>query len=401
MLKNLYATKGWTTAKTEYSSDAFMVKLSVNPRKRFSCHYCGRKGVIHSKRTIYIVDSPCVEKKVIIELEVPQIFCPTCGRFHTCRPDFVHPTMKFTWRLMRLISGLLVYVPARKLAEMFSISYSSVLRIDREFLRTCLTPPCLDGIEGILVDEKYLGPSHGFVTLVLNASTGEPLHLAAGKNGEAFESFLNRLTDKQKRSIQYLGIDRANAYRSAALKHLPWVKVCFDAFHLVSNMNEVVDKVRRAEFAHPTEAQRRRITGRRYILLKAKESLSEHERMDLNELCALNQNLTKTYILKEQFRTIFSHLTEHAAMWQLSQWIGMAVRSGVKQVERFARGIAHRYNEVINSIRYNINSARIESANAAIKRTQSKCCGLFDIEYLFMKLRQMYLSGCQAATQQG
>ena len=123
--------------------------------------------------------------------------------------------------------------------------------------------------------------------------------------------------------------------------------------------------------------------------------------MDLNELCALNQNLTKTYILKEQFRTIFSHLTEHAAMWQLSQWIGMAVRSGVKQVERFARGIAHRYNEVINSIRYNINSARIESANAAIKRTQSKCCGLFDIEYLFMKLRQMYLSGCQAATQQG
>ena len=110
---------------------------------------------------------------------------------------------------------------------------------------------------------------------------------------------MKRLTDKQKRSIKYLGIDRANAYRQAALKHLPDVKVCFDAFHLVSNMNDVVDKVRRAEFAHPTEAQRKRLVGRRYILLKAQESLSEKERIDLDALCALNQPLTKTYILKE------------------------------------------------------------------------------------------------------
>jgi len=31
--------------------------------------------------------------------------------------------------------------------------------------------------------------------------------------------------------------------------------------HLVSNMNKVVDKVRRAEMSHPTEALRRRLEG--------------------------------------------------------------------------------------------------------------------------------------------
>ena len=392
MIKKIYAVKGWTTATAQYLTNAIRVKMRVNSRKRFLCHHCGRRGVIHSKRTIYITDSPCINKIVNIELEVPQIYCPHCGRFHTYRPDFVHPTMGFTWSFMRFVSSLLMYAPARWIARQYSISYSAVLRIDREILRTSLPSPCLDDIEGILVDEKYLGASHGFVTLVLNASTGEPLHMAPGKNAEALESFLKRLTDKQKRSIKYLGIDRANAYRQAALKHLPDVKVCFDAFHLVSNMNDVVDKVRRAEFAHPTEAQRKRLVGRRYILLKAQESLSEKERIDLDALCALNHPLTKTYILKEQFRSIFSHLTEHEAMWQLSHWISMAVRSGIRQVERFARGIAERYNEVINGIRYNINSASIESTNAGIKRMQSKCCGLFDIDYLFMKLRQRYLS---------
>ena len=129
------------------------------------------------KKTIYITDSPCINKIVNIEPEVPQIYCPHCGRFHTYRPDFVHPTMGFTWSLMHFVSSLLMYAPARRIARQYSISSSAVLRIDREILRTSLPSPCLDDIEGILVDEKYPGASHVFVTLVLNARTGEPLHM--------------------------------------------------------------------------------------------------------------------------------------------------------------------------------------------------------------------------------
>jgi len=51
----------------------------------------------------------------------------------------------------------------------------------------------------------------------------------------------------------------------------------------------------------------------------------------------------------------------------------MAVVSGVKQVEKFARGIAEKFNEVINGVRYGINSGRIESANTGIQRIRSKC----------------------------
>lgn len=334
----------------------------------------------------------CIGVDVEIELETPQIRCPKCGHFHTVRPDFVHPSMGFTWRFMNHISSLLVYVPARKLAEMYGIAPSTALRIDKEVLRSQLPPPKLDGIEAILVDEKYLGPSYGFVTLVVNARTGEPLHIAKGKDGAALASFFDLLTDKQKRSILYLGIDRANAYRAAALKHLPWVKVCYDAYHLVSNMNEVVDKVRRVEMQHPTEALRRRLAGKRYNLLRAKENLDADAKRELEELLAFNQKLNTTYVLKEQFRSVFSQGSENSAILQLSHWIKMAVVSGVQQVESFAHGIADKFNEVINGIRYSINSGRIESANAGIKRIQSKCCGLFDIDYLFMKMRQMYLS---------
>jgi len=46
-----------------------------------------------------------------------------------------------------------------------------------EEAQTELPEPRLDGIEGILIDEKHLGASRGFITLVLNAGSGELLYL--------------------------------------------------------------------------------------------------------------------------------------------------------------------------------------------------------------------------------
>ena len=163
MLKEIYAVKGWTTATAQCLTNAIKVKMRVDSKKRFVYHHCGRRGTIHSKRTIYIIDSPCIHKNVIIEPEVPQILCPHCGR-----------------------SRLLMFAPARWIAQQYSISYSAVLRIDREILRTTQPEPCLDGIEGILVDEQYLGASPGFVTLVLHARTGEPPTHGSGQGRRVF-----------------------------------------------------------------------------------------------------------------------------------------------------------------------------------------------------------------------
>ena len=125
--------------------------------------------------------------------------------------------------------------------------------------------------------------------------------MVRGRDSRCPDDFFNRFEPEQKEKIKFLGIDRSNVYKAAALRHMPHIKVCYDAYHLVSNMNQVLDKIR-----------------------------------------------------------------------------------------RFARKISEQFNEVINGIRYHINSARIESANASIKRIQAKACGLFDVRYLFLKLRQIY-----------
>ena len=68
----------------------------------------------------------------------------------------------------------------------------------------------------------------------------------------------------------------------------------------------------------------------------------------------------------------------------------MSVVSGIPLLKRFAIGIADKFNGIMNAIRYGVNSARIESANAAIKRIMFRSCGLGDAHYLFDKLRQAF-----------
>ena len=125
-------------------------------------------------------------------------------------------------------------------------------------------------------------------------------------------------------------------------------------------------------------------------MLKGRENISQDARAMLKELSVLNRDLYIGYLLKEQFRQVFQTRDVNTATLRLILWIKMCMKSKVKILRRFARKISEQFNEVINGIRYHINSARIESANASIKRIQAKACGLFDVRYLFLKLRQIY-----------
>lgn len=73
--------------------------------------------------------------------------------------------------------------------------------------------------------------------MVLHAHSGEPIYMSQGKDGKTLDEFFDSLTEEQKLAIRYVGIDRANAYKAAALAHLPHAEICYDAYHLVRSMN--------------------------------------------------------------------------------------------------------------------------------------------------------------------
>ena len=292
---------------------------------------------------------------------------------------------------MRTVSAEFVYTPAESLGFKYDIDPTTVRRIDKAVVKEQQQPPTKDGIKSILVDEKYLGPSVGFVTLVVNARSGEPLYMAPGKDKAALDGFFKELTPAQKNNIRYIGIDRGNAYRASALHNIPAIQICYDPFHIIANMNEVVDRVRRAAIKAANNTELQLLSNSRYLLLKDASSLNEDAAAKLQTLMSCNEPLHKAYTLKEQLRAVFRLKDINAATWSMIRWVKMAMRSGVAQIVRFAKGIHNALPDILNTIRSGMSSAKIESMNASIQRILSKTCGLHDIDYLFAKLRQRFL----------
>ena len=87
------------------------------------------------------------------------------------------------------------------------------------------------------MDEKAIGKGHHFLTVVLDADTGEVLHLAEGKRKASLQGFFDKLTLKQKKSIKVVGIDRAGAYKAVMDKEIPNADSVYDKFHKSSPLD--------------------------------------------------------------------------------------------------------------------------------------------------------------------
>ncbi len=174
MLKELFNQDKWIASSHRIVENTILVKFVIDGRYKFSCPQCEERAIKHTKRIINLQDLPIVDKRVFLEIPVMQGYCRHCQKYYTSRPSWCHPSLGYTWRFMKRISEHLKSDTARHIGKIYGVSYSSVIRIDKEVLRALLPKPQLDNVKGMLIDEKYLGASKGFVTMVLNARSGEP-----------------------------------------------------------------------------------------------------------------------------------------------------------------------------------------------------------------------------------
>jgi transposase len=319
--------------------------------------------------------------------EAVQGYCRACARYETVRPLGIVEHHQATLRLMRQVSLLSRWLAVERICEVVAVTPASAYRYDRYILQTELPAPRLDGLEALLIDEKYLGKA-GFVTLVLNARTGELLWMAEGRGQDALKGFFAKLSPEQKASIVAVGLDRSGANRAAVQEHLPQADIVFDKFHLISNYGEVIDKIRRRTQAQADEAGYTFIKGQRYNLLRNPENLSRAARKQLDLLLAANRDLSAAYLLKDAFKQVWTYTYRKCADKRLTGRIQMAIETGIAELKRFANSLTEAKEQILNFCQHRITSARIEAFNTIVSRVLHKACGVSNLDFLFLKLRQ-------------
>ncbi len=188
-----------------------------------------------------------------------------------------------------------------------------------------------------------------------------------------------------------VAIDRAGSYQSAVETWLPNADIVYDRFHLVANVNQAVDEVRRSLCRQADKAEGKVLKGKRFLVLANQDKLDADGATKLAELLAANEPLAKAYALKEQFRTLFSYRRQGWAQRALANWCAMAqasgLASGLAPFQRLARGFTKQSARVCGFVKHGLTSGLIEGFNYLIARIIHKACGMRDLDYLELKLR--------------
>ncbi|MEI7774889.1 MAG: hypothetical protein WCK17_08940 [Verrucomicrobiota bacterium] len=133
----------------------------------------------------------------LVVYEALQGYCRHCCHYETVRPLHIFGAAHSHAAAHALHQPALPLAAVQRVCELVPVPPMTAYRYDRYILQTELPAPNLDGIEALLIDEKHLGRA-GFVTLVLNARTGELLWLAEGRGKDALDGFFAKLTAAQK-----------------------------------------------------------------------------------------------------------------------------------------------------------------------------------------------------------
>ena len=397
-LSGLYQFPGWIIDNIDlnFTLNSGDIFIRQDARKKgLQCPYCDYPMGAMRTSERQVLDLPLgVLNKVTIHFTAPQGKCSQCGHFHTFLPDGMEGNSRATERLKIYVSRLCRFMPVNKAATFFPISVNTARRWDKEVLHRTLASPVLDDIQAILIDETSMGKGHKYLTVVLNADTGEVLHLAEGKKKTSLEGFFEKLSTEQKASIQAVGIDRSGSYQSVVKEQIPDAKIVYDKFHIVSNYNDVIDEIRREAWREAEEKEDKDfIKGQRFNLFKNPWNLKFDQKKSLQELLDMNNNLYSVYVLKDALKNLWTYTYEKWAGKYLDKWIGWANETGIEELMRFAKGLNRDRDGLLSYCKHPITSAKIESFNATIKRIIRKACGYRDLDYLYLKIRQEALSG--------
>lgn len=388
-LRPLYNFPGWVIQEIKLNSEIVMVKLRRHKQKNIHCPICNKKTGENRRIWQSAKDLPLGSINLVqILYEAIQGHCSQCNLYFTILPEGIDQNSKATKRMMHFVCRLCRFMPVNKIPLFLPISTSTARRWDKKILAEYLPEPDLDNLRVVLIDEKSIGSHHHYVTVVINGDNGDVLHLAEGKKKKSLEAFFEKLTSDQIKNIQAFGMDRAGAYKSVVSKHAPHAAIVFDKFHLISNYNQAIDKVRREQWRMATEENKQFIKGQRYNLFRNPENLKPEQKSDLKALFEFNQPLLESYLLKDALKRVWTYVYPKSAEKYLEKWISWAKETDLSPLIKFAKGLDRDRREILSFIRHRITSAKLEAFNATISRIVKRACGYRDLDYLFLKIRQ-------------
>ena len=361
----------WRVEDVDLRLEQGEVVVRVEPEgQRWACPECRVRMHVHDYAVRRWRHLDTCQFKTIIEARVPRVKCSEHGTT-TVQVPWAEKHSRFTALFERLAIDMMHDCSIAAASKYLRLSWDETDHIKAKAVERGLRRKGVVPAKAICIDEKSVGRGHEYVTVVTKLTENGPLvdYIGDGREEAVLDGFWQAHDQAALEQIHCVSMDMWKPYINAVDAHLPAGKdaISHDPFHLIKNMNEAVDKVRRHEVALLPHEDGQALKGTRYMWLYGFENLPKKWTQRIRELKHSQMKTARAWRLKETLRAMYQCESWAQANAFFTDWYRDAMRSKLEPVKKVARMIKTHLVQVLNYFIHRVTNAYSEGFNSTIQ----------------------------------
>lgn len=379
----------------EVKNNQLIFTVKHRPAAKYICKHCGHGcDSYHDKEWIYLHDGFWNQHKIVWKVERMRILCHCQMGYRTEAIPFKAQKHFLTQRYVDFIEFTLCtkMMTVADVSRLCNLDYGIIYKIDHDVLLRLWQEAKIPDPINIAVDEKSYKKGHKYVTIVTDTDLGKVIWVSEGNTKESLDEFFKILGPERCKKIQTVSKDLHKPYIASCLEYIPQAIEVADSFHVVKNLNDVVERCRKELIESPetTKPEKKKLKEMNWVIRYKQENMSDKYQSKLNQLERVNEPLYRVYLMKEAFFEFFTFKPSEIESAQafLDEWIRDANLITLTAFKSFVDYLQRHRERILNIVLTGRSSSISEAINRKINVLIGMAYGYHCLEYLKLKILQ-------------
>jgi transposase len=320
---------------------------------------------------------------------LPRGRCSDCQRVFTIKAPWEGRSRGLTQEFEGFALTLMREMPVSKAGEILGETDHKLWRMLFAHVDAAWADLSWEDVVWVGADEMNRRKGHNYLTVFVDLVAKRVLLAVEGKDSGTWERFAEQLVkhNGHPKAITQVAIDMSPAYIKGVKENLGNATISFDKFHVVSQVVQAVDEVRRNEARQDVQA-REDLEKTCWLWRKNPEGWNEREARRWEQLQDKPLVTGLAYAMRLELQKVYTTGTASKARRQFKAWCewvqteAEALASGLLEPMSKAAAMVERHLEgILGHWKAGLTTAFLEGLNSLFSATKRKARGYRSSEY--------------------
>ena len=328
-------------------------------------------------------------KECVIVCALPRGRRGDDSKVYRVTPPWEGRSKHFTQEFEAFALTLMREMPVKRAGQILGESDTRMWRMLFVHVKAAHARLSFDNVVWVGADEMNRRKGHNYLTVFADLLAKRVLFATPGKDASVWEAFAGELLrhNGHPKAIQYVAIDMSPAYIKGVSDNLGNAQVVYDKFHVIQNVVEACDRVRKVE-SRSNAGKRDLLERTRWMWLKNRVNWTEKETQKWESM-ALERCVTgMAYEMRLVLQGIYQWKDVGEARKLFGNWCAwvqaMRERTGelLEPMARAARMIEGHLAGILAHWTQGLTTAFMEGLNSLFSAVKRKARGYRSVEYM-------------------